>query len=72
MIGAGNRLNLAFDRVAKSEPKSKSSLVTVRLSAEERERLEELAAGMTLSAYTRRYRQPKYRDAPRFRGAIER
>ena len=47
----------AFDAVAKAAPakKKRSALspVTLRLTLEERERLEELAVGMTLSAYIR-------------------
>lgn len=45
----------AFDDTARqSHPKRRAlSPLTLRLTAEEREKLEELAAGMTLSAYVR-------------------
>ena len=44
-----------FDRAAKPSVKKRTSIspVTLRLTPEERARLEELAAGMTLSAYIR-------------------
>lgn len=59
MSGAVRQAKSAFEVVSSSETKAKhgkrSSVppVTLRLTAEERERLEELATGMTLSAYIR-------------------
>ena len=45
----------AFDGAAKASPQQRTSIspLTLRLTPEERVRLEELAAGMTLSAYVR-------------------
>ncbi len=45
----------AFKKAAAASPNTRTSLspLTLRLTPEERERLEELAAGMTLSAYIR-------------------
>lgn len=59
MSGAVRKAKSAFEVISSSETKKKrgkrSSVppVTLRLTAEERERLEELATGMTLSAYIR-------------------
>lgn len=48
-------LGAAFDCAAKRQTKRKTtpSPITLRMTAEERARLEELAAGMTMSAYIR-------------------
>ncbi len=48
-------LTADFDAAAKKPPKAKPQLspVTLRVTPEERKKLEELAAGMTLSAYIR-------------------
>ncbi|MDA5558164.1 plasmid mobilization protein [Shimia sp. MMG029] len=45
----------AFEKAATASPKKRTALspLTLRLTWEERERLEDLAAGMTLSAYVR-------------------
>lgn len=44
---------LAFTEASKALPRRKTSPVTLRLTADERKRLEDLADGMTLSAYIR-------------------
>lgn len=46
-------LTTAFDATSQKKPNPTLSSVTLRMTAEERAKLEELAAGMTLSAYIR-------------------
>ncbi|WP_299882495.1 hypothetical protein [uncultured Sulfitobacter sp.] len=43
-------LTTAFDATSQKKPNPTLSPVTLRMTAEERAKLEELAAGMTLSA----------------------
>lgn len=51
---SSDRLTPAFSRAAGGRPiRRKATPVTIRLTEDERVRLEELAAGMTLSAYIR-------------------
>ena len=56
-IASSNDLNLTpeFARASSKQDKTRTSIspLTLRLTPEERARLEELAAGMTLSAYVR-------------------
>lgn len=46
-------LTMAFGTASKKKTKPKHSHVTLRMTPEERAKLEELAAGMTLSSYIR-------------------
>ncbi len=48
-------LTAAFGTASKKKAKPKQSHVTLRMTPEERAKLEELAAGMTLSSYIRAY-----------------
>lgn len=54
-IGKSGSTTAAFSGAVQRQPTKRGSIspVTLRLTPEERDRLEELAAGMTLSAYIR-------------------